>query len=278
MAAGVVRYSSKQDDANGVTSTSPWSEAFDEARKAAATHAETHADDVALSRIRQRYGESSERLIAMLLTFDSLLDFRKVMRLRFDSNDPSERERHALLFAEKRAACSAPCANRIFWQQFERVTVGRHKSQYPHAVQYKAVLQMLEIGDLWNFSLGALESYHAEVGRVADRTGCKRIAADAEDARTRQTRPLATKEGPARVIEIQSSTTMCSSIANRLVAARALNQDEELAIPMRTHTRIALAPERGGGRATAARSAPKLDQIDVEPDATCITEFAKLIA
>eukprot|EP00965_Chrysotila_dentata_P186011 6141327-Pleurochrysis_carterae.AAC.6 len=51
------------------------------------------------------------------------------------------------------------------------------------------------------------------------------------------------------------SSTMCSSIANRLVAARALSQDEGVAIPMRAQSRIALSPESGGGRATAARIA-----------------------
>eukprot|EP00965_Chrysotila_dentata_P013019 429670-Pleurochrysis_carterae.AAC.1 len=87
---------------------------------------------------------------------------------------------------------------------------------------------MLEVGDLWNYSLGALESYHAEVGRVADRTGCKRQTADVGTGCTLKSQPLRStgREGPARVVEMQVSTTMCSSIANRLVAARALNQDE----------------------------------------------------
>eukprot|EP00965_Chrysotila_dentata_P041591 1379175-Pleurochrysis_carterae.AAC.1 len=77
---------------------------------------------------------------------------------------------------------------------------------------------MLEVGDLWNYSLGALESYHAEVGRVADRTGCKRLSADEDANLTRKSEPLKTagREGPARVVEMKVSTTMCSSIANRL--------------------------------------------------------------
>eukprot|EP00965_Chrysotila_dentata_P157076 5189184-Pleurochrysis_carterae.AAC.1 len=88
---------------------------------------------------------------------------------------------------------------------------------------------MLEVGDLWNFSLSALESYHAEVGRVADRTGCKRILADGEGEVTRGTMPpskRATKEGPSRMVETHVTTTMASSIACRLVSARALNADE----------------------------------------------------
>eukprot|EP00965_Chrysotila_dentata_P022929 759997-Pleurochrysis_carterae.AAC.1 len=85
------------------------------------------------------------------------------------------------------------------------------------------------------------------------------------------------QEGPARIIEIRSSATMCSSITNRLVASRALNHDEELVIPMRIQTRIALALESGGIRATAVRTALKLDQVVVNPDSSCVLEFAKLI-
>jgi len=57
-----------------------------------------------------------------------------------------------------------------------------------------------------------------------------------------------------------------------------LNQDSDLAIPMRAQSRIALAPEGGGGRATAAHTASKLGQMAGDPDATCIMEFAKLLA
>eukprot|EP00965_Chrysotila_dentata_P241630 6204397-Pleurochrysis_carterae.AAC.3 len=53
------------------------------------------------------------------------------------------------------------------------------------------------------------------------------------------------------------STTMCSGIVNRLLAARALNKDTDLVIPMRAQSHITLAPESGGGRSTAARSAPQ---------------------
>eukprot|EP00965_Chrysotila_dentata_P058736 1948837-Pleurochrysis_carterae.AAC.2 len=70
---------------------------------------------------------------------------------------------------------------------------------------------------------------------------------------------------------------MCSNIANRLVAARALNQDEDTAIPMRAQSRISFAPESGGGRATSARTASKLGAA-VDLDTTCIIEFAKLVA
>eukprot|EP00965_Chrysotila_dentata_P002276 74532-Pleurochrysis_carterae.AAC.1 len=43
---------------------------------------------------------------------------------------------------------------------------------------------------------------------------------------TRNTCPLKVKEGPAQVVEMKVATTMYFSIANRLVAARALNHDE----------------------------------------------------
>eukprot|EP00965_Chrysotila_dentata_P019438 646340-Pleurochrysis_carterae.AAC.1 len=62
---------------------------------------------------------------------------------------------------------------------------------------------MLEVGGLWNFSLSALESYHAKVGRVADRTVSKRMDADKEGKKTLSTHPVGKgKEGPARLTEM----------------------------------------------------------------------------
>eukprot|EP00965_Chrysotila_dentata_P162215 5356874-Pleurochrysis_carterae.AAC.2 len=84
--------SADKDDAR------PWREAFEKAKEASATEAEVLADDVSLSIIRRHYGESSERLIAMLLIFD-VFDLRKVMRQRFDMDECEER---APLFAQKR--------------------------------------------------------------------------------------------------------------------------------------------------------------------------------
>eukprot|EP00965_Chrysotila_dentata_P251206 6209905-Pleurochrysis_carterae.AAC.1 len=128
-----------------------------------------------------------------------------VMRRRFDLQ---EKEESAMAFAQSRArsqpslllfllmacyfarirvfftfsACDA-FANAVFWEQLERIILGRHKSQYLHAVQHETVQQNLAVGDLWNYSLSALESHHTEVGRVADRTGCKRINADGGGAK-----------------------------------------------------------------------------------------------
>eukprot|EP00965_Chrysotila_dentata_P222669 6193107-Pleurochrysis_carterae.AAC.2 len=70
---------------------------------------------------------------------------------------------------------------------------------------------------------------------------------------------------------------MASSLATRLVADRALNNDEEMRINMRAQSRIALAPEEGGGRSTAVRTAPKMANVEIDPDATCVVEFAKLL-
>eukprot|EP00965_Chrysotila_dentata_P113733 3760111-Pleurochrysis_carterae.AAC.3 len=283
--AGVVAFAGgsearRQHDGTGAPPASaepppPWKEAFDKAKEASRTEAECLADAAALSIIRRRYGETAERIISMLLTFDALFQFREVMRARFNSEDAYVRKERALAFAQ---------AHRTFWEQLERVTLGQHKSQYPHVVQLKAVGQMLELGDLWCFSLSALESFHAEVGRVADRTGCKRINCDAEGGPgTATTVPVSkkakdVKEGPAMRIDVKASATMASSVANRLVAAKNLANDADLLIPMRAQSRIALAPSHGGGRATAVRTAPKLSALGVDKSATCVAEFAKLIA
>ena len=54
-------------------------------------------------------------------------------------------------------------AGRMWWEAFERVSLGNHRSKYPHRVLFTATEQILIDGDLWDYSLSALESYHAEV-------------------------------------------------------------------------------------------------------------------
>eukprot|EP00965_Chrysotila_dentata_P050290 1666291-Pleurochrysis_carterae.AAC.1 len=55
----------------------PWLEAFEAAKASCMTETERLACSLSLRAIRHRYGEGSERLIAMLLAFDSLFSFRK---------------------------------------------------------------------------------------------------------------------------------------------------------------------------------------------------------
>eukprot|EP00965_Chrysotila_dentata_P087807 2898994-Pleurochrysis_carterae.AAC.1 len=50
----------------------------------------------------------------MLLTFDALFSFRRVMRTRVDPRSPAEREAHALAFAH---------AHRCWFEQLERVSL-----------------------------------------------------------------------------------------------------------------------------------------------------------
>ena len=204
--------------------------------QAARTEAETSACQASLTAIRKRYGHMAERLIAMLLTFDALFAFRAVARTRFDFE---EREQRALEFAN---------THRVWWEQFERVSLGQHKSWYPHRTQLTAAAQMCEVGDLWPWSLGCLESFHAEVGRVADRTGCKRKDADVDADRTIGVRAAKGDiQGPSNLMSYKATTTMASSIATRLVGHSALRDDEDFAIPTRAASRIQLAPEKGGG-------------------------------
>lgn len=168
--------------------------------------------------------------------------------------------------------------DRNYFEQLERVSLSQHKSQYPHAVQWKAPLQMMILGDLWNYSLSALESYHAEVGRVADKTACKRVLADVGDGRTLTCQPSRKgEEGPAGLVLSRVETTMAGTIAERLIAAQSLRRDEELAIPMREAMRIELAPELGGGRSALPRLHAKMLSIVVDPNTTCVLEFAKLL-
>eukprot|EP00965_Chrysotila_dentata_P009000 292510-Pleurochrysis_carterae.AAC.1 len=75
---------------------------------------------------------------------------------------------------------------------------------------------MIELGDLWKYSLSALESYHAQVGRVSDRTGCTRIEIE-QGQTTSTTVPVGRsgkyvgKQGPAQRVEVQAKATMAST-------------------------------------------------------------------
>ena len=129
-------------------------EDFKAARKEGRSEAERLAHQPSLAKIRKRYGEMAERLIAMLLTFDSHFAFRRVMRKRIDSTDPAARAEHCLAFAR---------SHRTWFEQFERVSHSQHRSVYPHRTQFTGPQQIYEVGDLWCFALGALESHHAEV-------------------------------------------------------------------------------------------------------------------
>eukprot|EP00965_Chrysotila_dentata_P202873 6181369-Pleurochrysis_carterae.AAC.1 len=60
---------------------------------------------------------------------------------------------------------------------------------------------MAELGDLSCYSLSALESYHAEIGRVSDRTGCKRIHADKSGEVTVSSVPPSKASGSGGVVE-----------------------------------------------------------------------------
>ena len=85
------------------------------------------------------------------------------------------------------------------------------------------------------------------------------------------------KEGPLKNGSYRCTTTMASSVARRLIAAKILDEDEELSIPMRARERIKLAPEHKGccGRATGKRVAPKLEPV--YGPSTVVQKFAKLL-
>eukprot|EP00965_Chrysotila_dentata_P014794 489787-Pleurochrysis_carterae.AAC.1 len=142
-------------------------------------------------------------------------------------------------------------------------------------------LQIFEHGDLWDFSLSSLESYHAKVGRVADKTGCKRLSADEAGSTTKSMRRLkGDEEGPSKLIETMLCTTMASSVASRLVAAKELTVDNDMRIiEMRAMHRMQLAPEKGGGRVTEVRKVGKIYMKGMSPTDTgsAIQEFAKLL-
>eukprot|EP00965_Chrysotila_dentata_P198173 6178628-Pleurochrysis_carterae.AAC.1 len=81
----------------------PWKEAFDLAKEQGRTEAEINACPHSLHAIRVRYGPIAERLIAMLLTFDALAEFREALRHRIPGDATREkREAFGMAFAQQR--------------------------------------------------------------------------------------------------------------------------------------------------------------------------------
>eukprot|EP00965_Chrysotila_dentata_P124959 4130563-Pleurochrysis_carterae.AAC.1 len=124
------------------------------------------------------------------------------------------------------------------------------------------------LSDSTNHSTRIATASHAthrpctKVGRVADRTGCTRKESYKNGAVTESTRQVQSKapDGEEKVdstrllhYEYESQTTMASSTARHLSAPQALRNDEELRINFRAATRIQMAPEKDGGRATLQR-------------------------
>eukprot|EP00965_Chrysotila_dentata_P118971 3933646-Pleurochrysis_carterae.AAC.1 len=80
----------------------PWKDAFDQAKVRGRTQAEIEACPHSLHAIRTRYGAIAERLIAMLLTFDALNDFRDALRHRIPGTATAEeREAFGMEFAQR---------------------------------------------------------------------------------------------------------------------------------------------------------------------------------
>ena len=120
----------------------------------------------------------------------------------------------------------------------------------------------------------------SEVGRVADRSGCKRVEIDQGEAKTQANSAslwASGKEGPVQKTEYVNKTTMASTVAARLVAAKHLDEDETLQIPMRGRQRIKLAPDAGGvaGRSSIKRISAKLGPV--YGPVTVVQEFASLL-
>eukprot|EP00965_Chrysotila_dentata_P230631 6197880-Pleurochrysis_carterae.AAC.1 len=217
-------------EADGATSPAPaeaelpWLEAFEQAKKAQRSQAELCADTFSLMLSSAPSDASALRLAGqgearMPIAF---------AQARAQSMNPSPRRFFAfylvccIYFSNHQALFF--CVYAAFWEQLERISLKL-----------------------------ALKPYHAVVGRVADKTGCKRITGEGEDWVTLGMQPAGRgKKGPSRPTETinKTSTTLASRLAVRLVAARSLHQDEERSIPMRAQSRIALAPEAVRGRST----------------------------
>eukprot|EP00310_Coccolithus_braarudii_P015375 CAMPEP_0183334484 /NCGR_PEP_ID=MMETSP0164_2-20130417/3080_1 /TAXON_ID=221442 /ORGANISM="Coccolithus pelagicus ssp braarudi, Strain PLY182g" /LENGTH=177 /DNA_ID=CAMNT_0025503629 /DNA_START=444 /DNA_END=978 /DNA_ORIENTATION=+ len=168
--------------------------------------------------------------------------------------------------------CCAVRANRMWWKAFERVALGQHKSFYPHRTQFAAVEQIIEVGDIWNYSPRRGGTCHrplwVQAGR--DRTGRGQDTGQLG-------KPLGFGQGgPGTEDRVSQQDDNGINSGRAIVAAKHLDEDEALQIPMRGRQRIKLAPDAGGvaGRSSIKQISAKLGPV--YGPVTVVQEFDSL--
>ena len=142
---------------------------------------------------------------------------------------------------------------------------------------FKGTKQIAEDGDLWCKSTSALEMNQSELGRTIDKVSCRRVTIDSVEEET--TRHVAVKgsdgqqTGEVKVETSKVTKGMAYSACRHFVAAQNYLRDED-AVETRDTKRLL---EGDMARLSAARSTAKFVKLAVEPTATAVKEFVKLM-
>ena len=240
------------------------------------TATEHAADAASLALIKGHYGPHARLVINMLLTFDAYFKLFHTLRYKYHegvSVSCSAEVKESLALA----VCQAGLE---FQEILERVSVGNHKSFYPHLFSLRLPLLILELGDLWAFSMGSLELLNAVVKRAAKNSACRGRLATTEGTTTR--RPIKGADYPKGRIQktrgYRSSMTL--QIMAKLVGANTLRR-AGTGIATRTAERLFGGASCGRTKLKSAAlpGLANLGKIYLEPDQdSCVEALARLLA
>ena len=124
-------------------------------------------EDVAI--IRKLFGSRAQTLINTLLAFDSYFNWYYPLKESIPLFAP-------IPIREARAFENMTTAMDMM-EMFERISIRNHKSFLVHGAIFKVTRDILQVGDIWSFSLSALELQNAvaETKRVASGSAAKNL-------------------------------------------------------------------------------------------------------
>lgn len=232
------------------------------------------ADQEDIEVIKSIFGSRAQTIINALLAFDAYFNwyfpFKESIPLFCDT-----------ALREQRAFDNC-CSAIDMHEAFERLSIRSHKSFLPHGAIFKTTRDILAVGDVWAFSITALELQNAETKRTAQSSGSRRLQVSTSGFTQKA---LTSKEGPSALVQTKGySTTMCVSTLKNLLVSQVLKRGSGLYATPSARKKERLFGVNGSGRTSLPHSGIKLEaRMKVEANYsprldTCLKAFVRLIA
>ena len=244
------------------------------------TAIENAADAASLALIAAHYGPHARLITNMLLTFDAFFKLYNTLRYKYHegvSVSCSSEVRESLALAVCKASLE-------FQEILERVSVGNHKSFYPHLFSLRLPLLILKLGDMWAFSMGSLELLNAVVKRAARSSASRGRLATTEGTTT--CRGVKGKAGgvnypKGRILKTRGyRSSMSFQIMAKLIGANTLRRKQE-GIATRTAERLfgGASDGRTKRKSAALPGLANFGKIFLEPELdSCVEALARMLA
>jgi len=157
----------------------------------------------------------------------------------------------------------------------ERIAIRNHSSFLPHGAIYKMTNDILLVGDVWAFSLSALELQNAETKRVASTGGSRRLTTFSAGCRIA---PCTSRSGPARLTITKGyNSSMSISTLNKLLGAQYLRRGDGI-ISLRDSKRSQRLFEDGRTKVARGIKNEKLGATYDPVEDTCLKAFIRMCA